>query len=162
MRTDRKFVSHAALASYLEFARSQQMKIVLAAGCFDLIHNGHARYLAAARALGDLLVVGVNADPTVRALKGPTRPLVSHMDRASLLAALETVDLVVVFWEPTPLELIRFVLPDIYAKGGDYTEETLPEASAVRAYGGDVRLLPYDACHSTSKLIARARETGRA
>lgn len=128
---------------------------MLTNGCFDLLHVGHVRYLAAARALGDLLIVGVNSDASVRALKGPARPLVPADERAEIIAALAAVDLVVVFDEPTAESLVAQLRPDIYVKGDDYSEATLPEARVVRGYGGEIALLPIQPGHSTSALIAR-------
>jgi rfaE bifunctional protein nucleotidyltransferase chain/domain len=128
--------------------------VVLTNGVFDLLHVGHLRYLRAARALGDLLVVGLNADSSVRALK-PGRPLVPEAQRAELLAALEPVDLVTVFQEATADELLRLVRPAIYAKGGDYTPESLPEAPTAREVGAEVRLIPVVEGWSTTSLLAK-------
>src|ERR671914_254623 len=114
-------------------ARKNGARIVFANGCFDLLHVGHVRYLEGARALGDLLVVGVNADEQVRALKGEGRPLVPERERAELVSALRAVDFVTIFNEPTVEALLRAVRPDIHAKGTDYTEETVPERDVVRS-----------------------------
>jgi len=141
--------------------------LVVTNGCFDLIHAGHVAYLAAARALGDALLVGLNADATVRTLKGPGRPLTGQADRAAVLLALRSVDAVVIFEEPTAGPLLEELRPPIYAKGGDYAAVIgghgipLPEEPVVRGYGGVIHLLPYlDGC-STSALIERIRR-GRA
>jgi rfaE bifunctional protein nucleotidyltransferase chain/domain len=147
--------------------RDEGLRLVVTNGCFDLIHAGHVAYLAAARALGDALLVGLNADATVRALKGPGRPLTGQLDRAAVLLALRAVDAVVIFSEPTAGPLLEELRPPIYAKGGDYAAVTggagipLPEEPVVRGYGGAIHLLPYlDGC-STSALIDRI-ERGRA
>ncbi|SRR5579875_3340079 len=130
-------------------------RVVVTNGCFDLLHVGHVRYLQAARALGDLLIVGVNSDASVRALKGPTRPLVPAAERAEIVAALAAVDLVVVFDTLTAEPLVVRLQPAVYVKGDDYSETMLPEAQLVRAAGGEVVLLPTQPGHSTSALVAR-------
>jgi D-beta-D-heptose 7-phosphate kinase / D-beta-D-heptose 1-phosphate adenosyltransferase len=143
-----------------ELARQRGLgrRVVFTNGCFDLLHAGHVAYLAAARALGDLLVVGVNSDRSVRRLKGPGRPLNPLADRMAVLAALRSVDHVVAFDADTPLELVRALRPDVYAKGGDYRIETLPEAPLMAELGGEVALLPYLEGRSTSGLLRRLRD----
>ncbi|MEU4477098.1 D-glycero-beta-D-manno-heptose 1-phosphate adenylyltransferase [Micromonospora sp. NPDC023966] len=131
--------------------------IVFTNGCFDVLHPGHVRYLTQARALGDLLVVAVNSDGSVRRLKGPDRPVNPVEDRTALLAALECVDHVVVFEEDSPAKLIEAVRPDVYVKGGDYPPEMVPEAPLVRRLGGQVRTLGYVPDRSTSAIIDRIR-----
>jgi D-glycero-beta-D-manno-heptose 1-phosphate adenylyltransferase len=144
-------------------------RVVCTNGIFDLMHIGHLRYLQAAREMGDLLVVGVNADASTRRLKGPTRPIVPQAERAEMLAGLGCVDFVTIFAEDTAEELVRVVQPEIYVKGGDYTigdgtasanpnAKPLPEAAIVRAAGGRVALIPYVPGHSTTELIARIVE----
>lgn len=130
-------------------------RVVATNGCFDLLHLGHVRYLAQARALGDVLFVAVNSDRSTRALKGPGRPLVPAEERAEVLAALRSVDYVVIFDEDTAEGVMAALRPDVYVKGGDYTLDRLAEARVVQAYGGEVRLLPFVAGRSTSGLIAR-------
>jgi D-beta-D-heptose 7-phosphate kinase / D-beta-D-heptose 1-phosphate adenosyltransferase len=130
--------------------------VVATGGCFDLLHAGHVATLEAARALGDCLVVCLNSDASVRRLKGPARPLVPQADRARVLAALECVDEVVVFDEDTPVEVIRRVRPDVWAKGGDYAGADLPEAGLLREWGGQAVVLPYLSGRSTTSLVARA------
>ncbi len=136
-------------------------RIVFTNGHFDLLHVGHLRYLCAARALGDLLVVGLNDDAATRRLKGPRRPIVPQDERAELLAALAPVDRVVLFGEDTATALIAALRPAIYVKGGDYaaapdgTGKPLPEAATVRAYGGAIRVIPLVAGRSTSDTVAR-------
>jgi D-beta-D-heptose 7-phosphate kinase/D-beta-D-heptose 1-phosphate adenosyltransferase len=124
-------------------------------GCFDLLHAGHVQYLQEARAQGDLLVVGLNGDAGVRALKGPGRPVNSAEARALVLAALEAVDLLTVFDEPTPLELIRAVRPDVLVKGADYRREEVVGADFVESYGGRVHLAPLRPGCSTTRLLQR-------
>ena len=131
-------------------------RIVATGGCFDLLHAGHVEMLREARRLGDCLVVCLNSDSSVRALKGPGRPLVAEQDRARVLAALEFVDAVVIFDQPTPSVLLERLRPDVWVKGGDYAGAELAEAEVVRRYGGEVALLPYVSRHSTSRLVAAA------
>src|SRR5690606_27630716 len=127
-------------------------------GCFDILHSGHITYLNRARGIDDVLVVGLNADESVRRLKGPERPINTLEDRARVLAALTCVDHVVPFEEDTPVELIKLARPDLYVKGGDYTEETLPEAPLVRSLGGRVEILPFVEDRSTTGIISRIRQ----
>jgi D-beta-D-heptose 7-phosphate kinase / D-beta-D-heptose 1-phosphate adenosyltransferase len=137
--------------------RAQGRRIVFTNGCFDILHAGHATYLEQARQLGDLLVVGVNSDSSVRRLKGPDRPLVPETERARLVAALDSVDLVAIFEEDSPQGLIELLRPDVYVKGGDYTAEMLPETELVRRLGGRVVLVDYVADHSTTGIVERIR-----
>lgn len=129
-------------------------RIVLTNGHFDLLHVGHLRYLRAARALGDVLVVGVNSDASVRRLK-PGRPLLPEAERAELLAALDPVDFVVIFDQSTADELLRAIRPAVYAKGADYSEASLPEAATVREIGAELAFLPHVPGRSTSELARR-------
>jgi D-beta-D-heptose 7-phosphate kinase/D-beta-D-heptose 1-phosphate adenosyltransferase len=149
--------SRADLAARCRAWREQGRRVVFTNGCFDILHTGHIAYLADARAQGDVLVVGVNTDESVRRLKGPERPINRLADRMQVLAALNTVDLVAPFGEDTPSELIRAVRPAIFVKGGDYSREQLPEAAVVEALGGEVRLLRYVASYSTTNLINKIR-----
>jgi D-beta-D-heptose 7-phosphate kinase/D-beta-D-heptose 1-phosphate adenosyltransferase len=142
----------ATLREHLAAERRQGKRIVLTNGIFDLLHVGHLRYLRAARALGDVLVVGVNADTAVGK---PGRPLVPDAERAELVAALEPVDYVVIFSDPTADALLRALEPDIYAKGADYSEETLPEAATARTVGAELAFIPLVAGHSTSRLLEK-------
>ena len=137
--------------------RQRGGRIVATGGCFDLLHAGHVRLLRQARRLGDCLVVCLNSDASVRARKGPGRPLVGAQDRARVLAALECVDAVVIFDEPTPMAVLERLRPDVWVKGGDYARGELAEAPVVRRYGGEVVLLPYTGQHSTSQIVAAAR-----
>ncbi|MFI7426038.1 D-glycero-beta-D-manno-heptose 1-phosphate adenylyltransferase [Micromonospora sp. NPDC049836] len=150
-------VGAAELGAIVTEHRRAGRSIVFTNGCFDVLHPGHVRYLTQARALGDLLVVAVNSDGSVRRLKGPDRPVNPVEDRAALLAALECVDHVVVFEEDSPAGLIEAVRPDVYVKGGDYPPEMVPEAPLVRRLGGQVRTLGYVPDRSTSAIIDRIR-----
>ena len=132
--------------------------IVFTNGVFDILHRGHVTYLAQARARGASLVLGLNSDVSARGLgKAPGRPLNHEGDRATVLAALESVSLVSLFDEPTPLELLKLVRPDLYVKGGDYDIESLEETHLVRSWGGTARALPFVEGYSTSALLARIR-----
>jgi rfaE bifunctional protein nucleotidyltransferase chain/domain len=137
-----------------EAARASGRRVVLANGCFDLLHVGHVRYLEGARALGDLLIVGVNSDAAVRRLKGPGRPLMPATERAEILAALRAVDHVVVFDGDTADGLVALLRPAVHAKGTDYTPESVPEREAVRAAGGRVAIAGDAKRHSTRDVIA--------
>ena len=144
-----------ALARAVASARSRGRRIVFTNGCFDIIHRGHVTYLTEAKALGDVLVVGVNSDRSVRSLKGEGRPVNGIDDRLEVLAALSCVDHLVTFDDPTPERLLRVIRPDVFVKGGDYTLEMLPEAGLVHELGGEVRILGYLEQRSTSNVIAR-------
>ena len=143
----------------LRALRRQGKRIVFTNGCFDLIHPGHVRYLRAAKRLGDVLVVGLNSDRSVRRLKGPERPLVPERARCEVMAALEMVDLVALFPQDTPFELIACVQPDVLVKGGDWRPEDIVGADIVRARGGRVRSLPFARGYSTTALVERIRRT---
>jgi rfaE bifunctional protein nucleotidyltransferase chain/domain len=144
-----------ALAARL---RAAGRRVVLANGCFDLLHVGHVRYLAAARALGDVLFVGINSDAAVARLKGPGRPLLPAAERAEILTGLRAVDHVVVFDEDTADRLVSLVRPAVHAKGTDYTDASVPEAASVRAAGGRVAIVGDPKDHATRDIIARIRE----
>ncbi len=141
------------LMARVAIERRKGAKIVLANGCFDLFHVGHIRYLAGAKALGDVLVVGINSDQQVRKLKGANRPFMTEAERAEIVAAFRFVDYVTIFDEPTVTELIRAVRPDFHAKGTDYTTETVPEREIVREYGGKVAIVGDPKDHSSTDLI---------
>lgn len=145
--------------------KSQQLHrtgktVVFANGAFDLLHVGHVRYLEAARAQGDYLVVGVNSDRSVRESKGPGRPVLSEAERAEIVAALRCVDAVVLFDEKSPAELILELRPDVHAKGTDYTSDSVPERDVVTSYGGRVAIVGDSKDHATTDLLSRIR--GRA
>lgn len=152
-------VSYADLAALREEWREAKLRLVLTNGAFDLLHIGHVRYLQAARELGDILVVGVNSDASVRGYKGPGRPVVPQDERAEIVAALRCVDYAVIFSEPTATRLVETLQPDLYVKGGDYAPggTPLPEAPTVQAYGGEVRIIPFVQGHSASELIKQIR-----
>ena len=133
--------------------RAAGESIVLANGCFDLLHVGHVRYLAEAKALGELLVVGINSDRQVAMLKGPGRPAVPAEERAELIAALRFVDAVTIFDEPTVTELILAIRPDVHTKGTDYTEANVPERDVVLSIGGRVAIVGDPKDHSSSEMI---------
>ena len=133
----------------------QGKKIVFTNGCFDILHVGHVRYLTAAKNFGDVLIVGLNTDESVKKLKGASRPINNQDDRAEVLLGLKAVDHVIFFGEDTAENLIAELQPDIYVKGGDYTLETLPEAKIVQAYGGQIELVKLVAGKSTTKIIEK-------
>jgi D-glycero-beta-D-manno-heptose 1-phosphate adenylyltransferase len=135
--------------------RGQGEQVILTNGCFDLLHVGHTRYLHAAKELGGKVIVGINADATVRELKGEGRPLTPEYERAELLAALSDVDAVVIFTEPDVRALIREVRPNVHAKGTDYTAESVPERDVVAEVGGRVAIVGDSKDHSTSQLVKR-------
>jgi rfaE bifunctional protein nucleotidyltransferase chain/domain len=134
-------------------------KTVLANGCFDILHVGHVRYLEGARRLGDTLVVAINSDRSVHALKGPGRPILNEMERSALVSALRCVDHVVVFDEPDVTRVLETLRPAVHAKGTDYTEATVPEREKVLAYGGQVRITGDPKDHSTKDVIRRIQDT---
>jgi len=138
--------------------RKASRRIVFTNGCFDLLHPGHVRYLAMARALGDILVVGLNADASVRRLKGASRPLQGEAARAEVLAALACVGHVVIFPEDNPLNLILATKPDVLAKGADWAAEKIIGGTEVRAWGGEVARIQLVEGHSTSNLVEKARD----
>ena len=140
--------------------RPRAGRLVFTNGCFDIVHRGHVEYLAAARALGDTLVVGLNTDASVRRLKGPHRPYVALDDRAAVLAALASVDVVTPFDADTPRALIAALLPDVLVKGGDYAPAEMVGGEEVRAAGGEVVVVPYLAGRSTTELVRRIRRPG--
>jgi rfaE bifunctional protein nucleotidyltransferase chain/domain len=144
-----------------EGLRNEGFRLVFTNGCFDLLHPGHVRYLAAAREMGDHLLVAVNSDGSVRKIKGPSRPVQPEHVRAELLAALESVDSVIVFNEETPLRVIEALLPDVLVKGGDWREEDIVGADVVKARGGWVRSIPFEEGFSTTALIESIRSHQR-
>lgn len=136
-------------------ARENGARIVLANGCFDVLHVGHVRYLAGASELGDLLIVGINSDQQVAAQKGPGRPVLPADERAEIVSALGSVSYVTIFDEPTVEQLLVALKPDVHAKGTDYTTDTVPERDVVRSYGGHVAIVGDPKDHSTSEIISR-------
>jgi D-glycero-beta-D-manno-heptose 1-phosphate adenylyltransferase len=154
-----RIYDRASLIAHVEKEKQNGSTVVLANGCFDLLHVGHVRYLEGAKALGDLLVVGVNSDRQVTALKGRGQPVVPERERAEVVASLAAVDLVTIFDEPTVETLLLAIRPDIHAKGTDYTEETVPEVAVVRSYGGRVAIVGDPKNHSTSEILDRLQST---
>lgn len=155
-----KLMGLAEAVARLEHERTLGRRIVFTNGCFDLLHAGHIHLLEQARALGDYLVVAVNSDASVKQLKGEGRPFVGESDRVQILAALDAVDMVLVFEEATPLEIIRRIRPDVLVKGGDYSTETIVGHEFVLGYGGRVETVPLVGGRSTSRLIESIRKTG--
>jgi D-glycero-beta-D-manno-heptose 1-phosphate adenylyltransferase len=161
-----KIMERARLAREVHSRQQAGERGVFTNGCFDLIHLGHIRYLQEARTLGDFLILALNADESTRILKGPGRPLVPQHERAEVLAALACIDYVTIFTETTANLLLAALQPAIYVKGGDYARaqsdapdtNRLPEAKAVQAYGGIIRLIPYLPHHSTTALIAKIKQ----
>ncbi len=141
------------LAAVVNAAKRKGSRIVFANGCFDVLHVGHIRYLEAAKALGDLLIVGVNSDEQTRRLKGEGRPLAPQDQRAQIVSALAAVDFVTIFHEPTVEQLLLALRPDIHAKGTDYTEDTVPERDVVRSFGGQLAIVGDPKNHSSSEII---------
>ena len=159
--TASKIIPLNELAKRVKELRAGGKRVVATNGCFDLLHLGHIRYLTAARRLGDILLVGLNGDQSVRQLKGPGRPINNEQDRAEVLAALESVDLVAIFPELRATRLIELAMPDVYVKGGDYTSENLnaEEQAALRKIGTRVDIVPFENGYSTSGLLEKLRGT---
>lgn len=135
---------------------AQNKKIVFTNGCFDLLHIGHVRYLEQAKSLGDILIVGINTDASVQALKGPTRPIQNEDDRASILAALKSVDHTILFGADTPIDLIKKIRPDFLVKGGDWAVDQIVGSDFVMAYGGQVKSLKFIEGRSTTEIIKKS------
>lgn len=159
LHADEKVLSLERLLTRVSAWRSRGESITFTNGCFDLLHIGHIRLLEDARRQGDRLIVGINSDASVKALKGPTRPMVGELERAYVLASLIAVDAVVIFNDATPLALIHHLRPDVIVKGGDYTEETILGAKEVRSWGGRVKIFPTVPGFSTTRLIEKASPT---
>ena len=155
-----KIVSRAELQAKVAEWRRDGEQIVLANGCFDLLHVGHVRYLGGAKALGGKLIVAINSDASVRQIKGDGRPLMPADERAEIVAALASVDAVIIFDEPDVRALIREIHPEIQAKGTDYTRDTVPERDEVRSYGGRVEIVGDPKDHSTSEFLGQLRTSG--
>ena len=155
-----KIVSRAQLQAKVAEWRRDGEQIVLANGCFDLLHVGHVRYLGGAKALGGKLIVALNSDASVRQIKGDPRPLMPADERAEIVAALANVDAVIIFDEPDVRALIREIHPEIQAKGTDYTRDTVPERDEVRSYGGRVEIVGDPKDHSSSEFLGQLRTAG--
>jgi rfaE bifunctional protein nucleotidyltransferase chain/domain len=149
------------LAIRIAADRESGARIVVANGCFDVLHVGHVRYLAGARELGDILVVGINSDEQVALQKGAGRPVMPAKERAEIVAALESVTYVTIFHEPTVEQLLLTLKPDVHAKGTDYTTDSVPERDVVRSYGGRVAIVGDPKDHSTTEIIARLGGSNR-
>ena len=158
-----KIIDMNELAQRAREWRVAGKKLVATNGCFDLLHVGHVRYLEAARGLGDLLAVGLNGDRSVRELKGTGRPINNAKDRAEVLAALECVDFIAIFPEMRATKFILAAQPAVYAKGGDYTSETLnaEERAALQELGAEIRIIPFEEGYSTSLLLEQLRKPGK-
>lgn len=151
-------ISRALLSSLCSELREQGKKVVFTNGCFDILHVGHVTYLQAAKLLGDVLIVGINSDDSVRRLKGPSRPINNEADRSTVVAAVRSVDYTVIFDEDTPLELITELRPNVITKGGDYTPDTIVGAEFVRKQGGDVVVIPLVVGKSTTSIVQKAAQ----
>jgi D-beta-D-heptose 7-phosphate kinase/D-beta-D-heptose 1-phosphate adenosyltransferase len=154
-----RVMTHDAVAAFVSAQRARGLRIVFTNGVFDLLHPGHVRYLQEARALGDLLVIGLNADASVRRNKGPARPITPQEERAEVLAALECVDAVVIFGEDTPDDIIKLVQPDILVKGADWPADQIVGRDTVEARGGRVVLVPVEEGYSTTAIVERIRKS---
>jgi rfaE bifunctional protein nucleotidyltransferase chain/domain len=154
-----QILNESDLVEAIRAERAAGRTVAFANGCFDVLHVGHVRYLAGAKAQADRLVVAINDDGSVKGLKGPGRPILSGADRAEIVAALETVDYVLLFSDPDVHRLLRLLTPDVHCKGTDYTSETVPERDTVRAYGGRIAIVGDPKDHSTRDLLARIKTT---
>lgn len=155
MRIEREFGK-----KLVEKLKKQNKKIVFTNGCFDILHVGHLRYLIEAKKLGDVLIVGVNSDDSVKRLKGEKRPINCEEERLEMLSGLKPVDYVIPFYEDTPEKLITELKPSIHVKGGDYLKEDLPETKIVESYGGEVKILPFVEGKSTTKILEKINKKG--
>lgn len=158
MKASEKIKNIEHLQGIIVHQRKLGKRTVFTNGCFDILHLGHVRYLEDAKAKGDILVVGLNSDESVKRLKGNTRPIVPQYARASVLAGLESVDFVVIFKEDTPHELIASLKPDVLVKGGDWKKEEIAGRDIVESYGGKIELVPFLKGYSTSCIIRRIRD----
>ena len=154
-KSNKPVLTREELVKAVAGARETGARIIFANGCFDVLHVGHIRYLAGARALGDMLVVGVNSDEQVAIQKGLGRPILPDVERAELIASLESVNYVTIFDEPTVENLLLALKPDVHAKGTDYTVDSVPEREVVRSYGGQVAIVGDPKDHSTSEILKR-------
>jgi rfaE bifunctional protein nucleotidyltransferase chain/domain len=152
-----KIITLPQAVSAIKRLKQENKKVVFTNGCFDILHAGHASYLSKAKSLGDILVVGLNSDGSVRKIKGKSRPIVSQKNRAILLAALEAVNFVIIFNELTPLNLIKAIKPDVLVKGGDWNKENIVGAEFVKSCGGKVKSLQYINGLSTRGLIDKIK-----
>lgn len=151
-------INESALREEIQKWRAANKKIVFTNGCFDIIHVGHLRTFIEAKKMGDLLIVGINSDRSVKALKGETRPIISEQDRAELISALKPIDYVIIFDDNNVSRLLETIKPDIYVKGGDYTLENLPEKETIIRYNIEVKFIPLVPGISTTELVNRIRK----
>ncbi|MFH0990651.1 MAG: D-glycero-beta-D-manno-heptose 1-phosphate adenylyltransferase [bacterium] len=154
-----RIVTRQELSEICRLLKREGKHIVFTNGCFDILHRGHVEYLTKARSLGDLLVVGMNTDASVQRLKGPSRPIVSEMDRAYVLSALAVIDYVCLFDEDTPYELIKAIVPDILVKGGDWSIDAIVGKDVVEQAGGAVHSITFESNRSTSQIVEKIRES---
>ena len=152
-----KLIKKEEIQNLLEKLKGDNKKIVMTNGCFDILHAGHVRYLKESKKHGDILIVGLNSDSSVKALKGESRPINNELDRAEVLSGLESVDYIILFDEISPVKLLDIVKPDIYTKGADYTIETLPEAETVMKNGGEIKFIKLVEGKSTTKIIDKIK-----
>ena len=152
-----KIVNRENIENLVKDLRQNNKTIVMTNGCFDIIHVGHVRYLQKTKSLADVLILALNSDKSIREIKGEGRPINNENDRAEVLSALECVDYIVLFDENSPAELLKTVKPDVYAKGADYTLETLPETNVVQSFGGRIEFIDFVAGKSTSNLIQKIK-----
>jgi len=151
--TDHKIISFKEISNRVLSWRNESKKLVFTNGCFDILHSGHVRYLQTAAGFGDILVIGLNSDSSVRKLKGSHRPIITQADRAYILSAIEAIDYIVIFGEETPAKLIQIVIPDVLVKGGDYTAEDVVGYDTVKENGGCVKIVPFVEGKSTSGIF---------
>ena len=152
-----KLFTFRELKEHIKTLKAEGKKIIFTNGCFDILHPGHIRYLSASKALGDYLIVAINSDQSVRAIKGQLRPIMSEKDRAELLSSLYFVDAVIIFDEEDPLRLIKELVPDILVKGGDWEENKIIGADYVKRAGGKVVRIPYINGYSTTRILNRIK-----
>lgn len=152
-----KILSREILKEKIDALRTQGKKIAFTNGCFDILHVGHVRYLREAKKTADILVLALNSDSSVRAIKGDRRPIVPEQERAEIMAALECIDFVTIFSELTPLELIKFLQPDVLIKGGDWPEEKIVGRDEVKTWGGRVAIIPEIQGKSTTNIVEKIR-----
>ena len=154
------FRETSELLEFVERVKSQNKKIVSTNGCFDILHRGHIEYLNETAKFGDVFIVGINSDKSVKMLKGESRPLQNENDRAYILCCLKPVDAVFIFDEATPCRFLETLKPDIHTKGGDYDVEKLPETEIVRKLGGEVKIIKFVDGYSTTKIVEKMNDNG--
>jgi rfaE bifunctional protein nucleotidyltransferase chain/domain len=160
-RVERRILTEESLSRFRSLMNHTGKKVVFTNGCFDILHQGHIQYLAAAADLGDVLIIGLNSDASVSRLKGSGRPINDQQSRSLVLASLRYVDGVVIFDEDTPAELIRKIKPEVLVKGGDYEADSIVGADTVKAYGGEVIILPFIEGFSTTGISEKILQQGK-